>query len=88
MKYLKYVAYALVLIGGINWGIYGVAGFDVVDFLFGNTPVIARVVYVFVGLATVYMIVNKYVPCACAGGCVNTCGCSCDKKQDGIEITK
>jgi uncharacterized membrane protein YuzA (DUF378 family) len=69
MKYLKHIAFILLLIGGLNWGIYGLAGFDLVEVLFGGVPVIARLVYVLVGLSAVYIILNKYVLCGGSGRC-------------------
>lgn len=70
MKYLKQIAYVLLLIGGINWGVYGVSGYDVVEVLFGQIPMIANLVYVLVGLSAVYIILNKYALCGCG-----TCAC-------------
>jgi uncharacterized membrane protein YuzA (DUF378 family) len=79
MKYLKQIAYVLLLIGGINWGIYGVSGYDVVEVLFGQIPMIANLVYVLVGLSSFYIILSRLTLC----GCNKTCACSCaDSKCD------
>jgi uncharacterized membrane protein YuzA (DUF378 family) len=53
---LDWVAVALVVIGGINWGLVGVFDFDLVAFLFGAMTGVARVVYVVVALAALYAI--------------------------------
>jgi len=52
---LNKVAYALVIIGGLNWLLVGVGGADwnVVSYL---GEAIARVVYVLVGLSAIYLI--------------------------------
>ncbi len=44
------VAYILLLIGGLNWGLVGAFDFNLVSFLFGEGTLIARVVYIIVGL--------------------------------------
>lgn len=48
----------LLAIGGINWGIVGLTGIDVVGRIFGPMSVAARVVYVAVGLAAAYCLVK------------------------------
>ena len=59
MRKLDFVAAALVLVGGLNWGLVGVAKFDLVAWIcggmeFGETNAVSRVVYTLVGLAAVY----------------------------------
>jgi uncharacterized membrane protein YuzA (DUF378 family) len=60
MKKLDALAAALVLIGGLNWGLVAVAEFDLVAWIFGlefgETNAASRVVYGLVGLAAVYAI--------------------------------
>ncbi len=53
------VAWALVIIGGINWGLIGFFGFNLVAELLGSVPTLERVVYAIVGLAAVYLLVMK-----------------------------
>lgn len=54
MKKLDVVAAVLLVVGGVNWGLIGSAGIDVVATLFGVMSPLARSVYVLVGLAAVY----------------------------------
>jgi uncharacterized membrane protein YuzA (DUF378 family) len=63
MKKLDLVAAALVLVGGLNWGLVGIAEFDLVAWIlggmdFGETSVASRIVYSLVGLAAVYGIAS------------------------------
>lgn len=51
-----WVAVILVVIGGINWGLVGLFGFNLVDTIFGEMGIISRIVYVVVGLASLYVI--------------------------------
>ena len=59
MKKLDALAAALVLVGGLNWGLVAIAEFDLVAWIFGGmdfgeTNAASRVVYGLVGLAAVY----------------------------------
>ena len=54
MRTLDVVVAALLVIGGLNWGLVGLFGFDLVATLFGDASLVARSVYALVGLAAVY----------------------------------
>lgn len=54
MKKLDVVAAVLVVVGGLNWGLVGAAGFDLVATLFGQMSPLSRGVYVLVGISAVY----------------------------------
>ncbi|HUQ84367.1 MAG TPA: DUF378 domain-containing protein [Gemmatimonadaceae bacterium] len=58
MKKIDVVAAVLLVIGGLNWGLVGTAGIDVVSTLFGVMSPLARTVYVLVGLAGLYQAVQ------------------------------
>ena len=53
---MKWLVFILVVVGGINWGLYGFFGFDLVATLFGDMTTLTRVVYDLVGLAALYML--------------------------------
>ncbi|MEN1928014.1 DUF378 domain-containing protein [Luteimonas sp. MJ204] len=58
MKVLDIVTLLLVIVGGINWGLVGAAQFDLVAAIFGGQDaMLARIVYVLVGLSALYQIV-------------------------------
>ena len=51
------VSLLLVIIGAINWGLVGLAKFDLVAWIFGGqTAVISRIIYALVGLAGLWCI--------------------------------
>jgi hypothetical protein len=58
MKTIDVIAAILVVIGGLNWGLVGLFGFDLVATIFGEMSVLARVVYVLVGISAVYQAVG------------------------------
>ncbi|HRP62537.1 MAG TPA: DUF378 domain-containing protein [Phycisphaerales bacterium] len=55
MKIMDIVAAVLLVVGGLNWGLWGAFEFDLVAAIFGgNTVALSKVVYVLVGAAAVY----------------------------------
>ena len=82
MRLLKLIAMILVVVGAINWGLWGFFQFDLVAFVFGgNTTGMARVVYSLVGLAGLWSI--KLLCC-----CSCKCGSSCSSKGKGGSCCK
>ena len=51
------IAYVLLLIGGINWGLIGAFDFNLVAYLFGEGTMLARSIYTIVGIAALISIV-------------------------------
>jgi uncharacterized membrane protein YuzA (DUF378 family) len=52
---LNIIALVLVILGGLNWGLVGLFGFDVIAALFGGpTQVLTRIAYCLVGVAALY----------------------------------
>lgn len=58
MKKLDLLTGALLVVGGLNWGLVAIAEFDLVATIFGlefgETNVWSRIVYALVGLSAVY----------------------------------
>ena len=72
MKALHMVAWILVIIGGLNWLLIGLGGFfgsnwNVVNLLLGSWPAVEWLVYVLVGLSTVYEIFTHRKNCKMCG---------------------
>ena len=59
MKTIDIIATVLLVVGGANWGLWGLLQFDLVAALLGgNTALLSKVVYTVVGLAALYQIVS------------------------------
>ncbi len=56
MNFLDVLAYLLVIIGGINWGLIGFFDYNLVDSIFGAGSAPSRIIYGAVGLAAVYLL--------------------------------
>lgn len=68
MKALHVIAFILVIVGGLNWGLVGInMDYNLVNMLLGAWPMVERVVYILVGLAAIYLVVTHKGDCkACA----------------------
>lgn len=80
---LDMLCWVLLLVGGLNWGLVGLAGlvspesnYNVVNLLFGSMPTLEAVVYLLVGVAAVVMLVKM---CTCKGGSCG--GGTCEKPE-------
>ena len=56
MKKLDWVAIILLIVGGLNWGLVGAFGFDLVEFLTMGVSWLSRTIYGLVGLSALYSI--------------------------------
>ncbi|NIP43105.1 MAG: DUF378 domain-containing protein [candidate division Zixibacteria bacterium] len=54
MKSLDVIVAALLVIGGLNWGLVGFFGFDLVASIFGPMSFLSRIVYALVGISALY----------------------------------
>ena len=50
------IAFILVIVGAINWGLIAIFKLNLVTAILGSVPVLVTIVYVLVGLAGVYCI--------------------------------
>ncbi len=51
MKVIDTIALVLIIIGAINWGLIGFFKFNLVETIFGDMTVLARIVYGLVGIS-------------------------------------
>ena len=62
MKAIDITATILLIVGGLNWGLVGIAHFDLVATIFqmrfGETSVLSSAVYALVGLAAIYQAIS------------------------------
>lgn len=50
MEILQKIALVFTIIGAIVWGIIGIFDFNIVEYLFSNAYIIARIIYIIVGI--------------------------------------
>ena len=52
------IALVLVIIGGLNWGLYAFGPqYNLVERLLGAWPILAQLVYLLIGIAAIYLAV-------------------------------
>ena len=67
MKALHMVAYILLFAGGLNWGLVGLFNYNLVESVLGAGSSLTMIVYVLVGLSTVYVAVTHKGDCKVCG---------------------
>ena len=61
--WLHMIAFTLLFVGGLNWGLVGLFGFDLVMYLLGSWPDLVKIVYVAVGASAVYIMISHKMDC-------------------------
>lgn len=67
MKAVHIISFILLVIGGLNWGLVGVADYNLVDSILGEGSTLAQIVYVLVGLAAIVEVVTHKKTCKMCG---------------------
>lgn len=67
MKTLHLVVFPLVVVGGINWGLVGLLNYNLVEMLLGSWPGLVKLVYILVGLSSVYLLATHTQDCKTCG---------------------
>jgi len=62
MKALHSIAFVLLVIGGLNWLLVGF-NWNLVDAIFGVGSIIAKIIYILVGLSAIYLAVSHKGTC-------------------------
>jgi uncharacterized membrane protein YuzA (DUF378 family) len=77
MKFLNVLSLILILVGALNWGLWGFFQFDLVAWIAnGNTTWLARFIYAVVGLAGVWGL-------GFLSKCKALCGCCHEHPKGG-----
>lgn len=58
MKKFDVLVAILLVVGGLNWGLVGLANFDLVSTIFGDMSLVSRIVYALVGISAIYQILT------------------------------
>ena len=59
MKELKKLVHPLLILGGLNWGLLGLFDYNLIGSLLGAWPSLVMVIYVLMGLAAVWALMDK-----------------------------
>jgi uncharacterized membrane protein YuzA (DUF378 family) len=56
MRAINVLTLVLLIVGGLNWGLVGLFGFDLVAAIFGEMSALSRIVYTLVGISAVWQL--------------------------------
>ena len=60
MQIINKITLLLVIVGGLNWGLVGLADFNLVSALFGEMSPLSRIVYVLVGASALWQLIPLF----------------------------
>jgi hypothetical protein len=60
MNAWDWIAMALVVVGGLNWGLIGLFDVNLVATIFGPLSAVSRIIYTIVGLGAVYIVGSAF----------------------------
>jgi uncharacterized protein len=63
MQHLHKVGFILIIVGGLNWLLLGLTGWDIGQLFGGQGALISKVIYVVIGLAAVYEVATHKARC-------------------------
>ena len=66
MKILHMVAFTLLVVGGVNWGLVALFGLNLVETIFGGMG-LTNIVYILVGVSAVYIAATHMGDCKVCG---------------------
>lgn len=62
MIFANIIAYVLVIVGALNWGLYGIFNFNLVSWIFqGPRSVGSIIVYVIIAVAAIWLIISPMI---------------------------
>ena len=63
MKQLHMLAFPLMIVGALNWGLVALFGYNLVESLLGSWPVMVKIVYLAIGASAVHALVSHKEDC-------------------------
>ena len=60
MQFVNKATLGLLIVGGLNWGLVGLFGFDLVAALFGEMSLLSRIVYTLVGASALWQLIPLF----------------------------
>jgi uncharacterized membrane protein YuzA (DUF378 family) len=62
-KTIHLITFILLVVGGLNWLLFGLLGWDIGALVGGMGSIVARVIYVLVGLSAIYELATHKSNC-------------------------
>ncbi|MBO5363075.1 MAG: DUF378 domain-containing protein [Clostridia bacterium] len=59
MKFINVIAYILVIVGAVNWGLYGIFDFNLVSTIFSGARTAGSIItYTIIAIAALWLIIS------------------------------
>ena len=68
MKGIHIIAFILLIIGGLNWLLFGIWGWEIGQLFGGNTALVSRIIYILIGLAALFELFSHKATCKMCKG--------------------
>jgi len=65
INYIKHFAFAVAMIGAINWGIVGLFNFEIIRYFLGAGSIACKTIYIFTGLCAIFSASYAVIDCQC-----------------------
>ena len=62
MSVIQKIALAITITGAINWALVGIFNFNLVEFLFTSDSVLTRLIYIIIGITSLFNVVLLFLP--------------------------
>ena len=63
MKALHMTTFTLLIVGGLNWGLWALFNLNLVNTVLGSWPTVEKLVYILVGVSAVYIAATHMKDC-------------------------
>jgi hypothetical protein len=63
MNIIDWIAFILVVVGGLNWASIGIFDINAVAKLFGDMSTVSRIIYSLVGASALYLVIAFSTKC-------------------------
>ena len=57
----NYIAFIILLLGGLNWGLVGLFNFNLVAWISMGNRMVERIIYILVLIATIWLIISAVI---------------------------
>lgn len=61
MVIANFIAFVILLIGGLNWGLVGIFRWNLVEALFGGFGILPNIIYILVMLSAIWLIISASI---------------------------
>lgn len=61
MVIANFIAFVILLIGGLNWGLVGIFRWNLVEAIFGGFGVVPAIIYILVMLSAIWLLISAII---------------------------